>query len=326
MAIQFQRATRRKSKLRLGVAGPAGSGKTTAALQIAKGLGGKVALLDTERGSASLYSGVFDFDVLDLDPPYAPERFIEAIHVAEKAGYDVLVIDSITHEWNGSGGCCDINEALAQARYKGNTWSAWSETTPRHRAFLDAILQSRLHVIATMRSKTETVQMDGGRVKKLGMKTEQREGVDYEFTVVLELDHQTHFATATKDRTRLFKDPVQVTEDVGIMLRNWLDSGAEPAPDAGSEDAKRREALSVRFAQALHPQAEAGATEEECEAAIAAAVFAVHLELQRAGEEEYRAVWDLIPAPSRAAIKKYIAAAKAGGNITMLNNGKVANG
>jgi hypothetical protein len=309
--MQFQRATRKKSKLRLGVAGPAGSGKTTAALQIATGLGGRVAVLDTERGSASLYSDRFDFDVLDLDPPYAPERFIEAIHAAKRAGYEVLILDSITHEWNGSGGCCDINEALAQARYKGNTWSAWSETTPRHRAFLDAILQSRMHIIATMRSKTETVQGDGGRVKKLGMKVEQRDGTDYEFSVVLELDHQTHFAVATKDRTRLFKDPVQVTADVGVMLRNWLDSGAEVVPTAEEIAAKRREELSVKFAQALNPTGDLGKTEEEHEAAVAASVFAVHNEVHALGEEEYRAIWAMIPAASRKAIKKYIEAAKA---------------
>lgn len=309
--MQFQRATRKKSKLRLGVAGPAGSGKTTAALQIATGLGGRVAVLDTERGSASLYSDRFDFDVLDLGPPYAPERFIEAIHAAERAGYDVLILDSITHEWNGSGGCCDINEALAQARYKGNTWSAWSETTPRHRAFLDAILQSRMHIIATMRSKTETVQGDGGRVKKIGMKAEQRDGTDYEFSVVLEIDHQTHLATATKDRTRLFKDPLQVTADVGVMLRNWLDSGAEVVPTAEEIAEKRRSDLSVKFAQALNPTGDLGKTEEEHEAAVAASVFAVHEEVHALGEEEYKAIWFMIPSESRAALKKYISMAKA---------------
>lgn len=308
--MQFQRATRKKSKLRLGVSGPAGSGKTTAALHIATGLGGRVAVLDTERGSASLYSDRFDFDVLDLDPPYAPERFIEAIHAAERAGYDVLILDSITHEWNGSGGCCDINEALAQARYKGNTWSAWSETTPRHRAFLDAILQSRMHIIATMRSKTETVQ-ESGRVKKIGMKAEQRDGTDYEFSVVLEIDHQTHLATATKDRTRLFKDPLQVTADVGVMLRNWLDSGAEVVPTAEEIAEKRRSDLSVKFAQALNPTGDLGKTEEEHEAAVAASVFAVHEEVHALGEEEYKAIWFMIPSESRAALKKYISMAKA---------------
>ena len=308
--MQFARATRKKSKLRLAVSGPAGSGKTTAALQIATGIGGRIAVLDTERGSASLYSDRFEFDVLDLDPPYAPERFISAIQAAERAGYDVLILDSITHEWNGSGGCCDINEALAQARYKGNTWSAWSETTPRHRAFLDAILQSRMHIVATMRSKTETVQGDGGRVKKLGMKTEQRDGTDYEFSVVLELDHQTHLATATKDRTRLFKDPLEISAATGKMLREWLESGEEVAPTAEELAHKRHSELSLKFSQALNPAGDLGKTEEKHEAAIAAAVFAVHSEIRELGEEDYRAVWAMIPAASRSALKKYIELAK----------------
>lgn len=226
--MQFQRAVRKRAKLRLAVAGPSGSGKTTAALNIAKGLGGKIAVLDTERGSASLYSDQFEFDTLELNPPYAPERFIEAVHAAEKAGYDVLILDSITHEWNGSGGCCDINEALAGAKYRGNTWSAWSETTPRHRAFLDALLQSPMHIIATMRSKTETVQGEDKKVRKVGMKTEQRDGTDYEFTVMFELEHSSHIGMATKDRTRLFRDPAVITPDTGATLLAWLDSGAAP--------------------------------------------------------------------------------------------------
>lgn len=169
MTIQFTRAVRKQAKLRLAVAGPAGSGKTTAALEIATGLcpGGRIAVIDTERGSAALYSDRYRFDTLELGPPFSPERFIEAIHVAEKAGYDVLIIDSASHEWNGSGGCIDINDALAAARFKGNTWSAWSETTPRHRAFLDSMMQSPLHIIATMRSKTETVQGEDKRVRKM---------------------------------------------------------------------------------------------------------------------------------------------------------------
>lgn len=228
MSMKFTPAVRKRAKLRLAISGPSGSGKTYGALQIAAGIGGKVALIDTERGSASLYSDMLQFDTLELNPPYAPERFIEAIKAAESAGYDVIVIDSITHEWNGSGGCCDINENLAQAKYRGNTWSAWSETTPRHRAFVDAILQSSAHVIATMRSKTETVQGEDKKVRKVGMKTEQRDGTDYEFTVMLELEHEKHLAVATKDRTRLFREPHVIAPATGQRLIAWLDSGAVP--------------------------------------------------------------------------------------------------
>jgi hypothetical protein len=228
MALEFTPAVRTQAKLRIGISGPSGSGKTTAALTVATGLGGRIAVIDTERGSASLYSDQFSFDTLTLGPPYAPERFIEAIKAAEKAGYDVIVIDSATHEWNGSGGCCDLNDALAASRYRGNTWSAWSETTPRHRAFIDAMLQSSAHIIATLRSKTETVQGDDKKVRKVGMKAEQRDGIEYEFTVVFDLEHANHLAAATKDRTRMFRDPAVVTTETGVALRQWLESGTPP--------------------------------------------------------------------------------------------------
>jgi hypothetical protein len=221
----FRKATRKQARLRLGISGPSNAGKTTAALNIATGLGGRIALIDTERSSASLYSDEFTFDAMDLNAPYAPERFIKAIRDAEENGYDTCIIDSSTHEWNGSGGCCEINDMLAQAKYRGNSWSAWSETTPRHRAFIDAMLQSPMHIIATMRSKTETVQGDDKKVRKVGMKDEQRDGVEYEFTVKFELEHSTHLAIATKDRTRLFKDPALITPETGERLLAWLNSG-----------------------------------------------------------------------------------------------------
>ena len=228
----FTKAVRKKSKLRLGLTGPSGSGKTYGALMIAKGLGGKVAVIDTETGSASLYSHLLDFDVLELTPPFSPERFIEAIEAAGAAGYGVLIIDSITHEWSGSGGCLELNEQLAQSRFRGNTWSAWNETTPRHRAFIDAILRSPAHVIATMRSKTETTQTeDGGkkRVVKLGMKAEQRDGFEYEMSVVLDIIHAGHYAVASKDRTGMFtgSDPKPISEATGAALLTWLETGAE---------------------------------------------------------------------------------------------------
>src|SRR5574340_1277824 len=149
--MEFKKAVRKQAKLRLALSGPSGSGKTYGALLLAKGIGGKVALIDTERGSASLYTHVHEFDTLDLDPPYTPERFIDAIRSAERAGYDVLIIDSLTHEWSGVGGCLELVDEIARSKYKGNSWSAWNDVTPRHRAVLDAILRSPLHIIATMR-------------------------------------------------------------------------------------------------------------------------------------------------------------------------------
>jgi hypothetical protein len=243
--MSFTKAVRKKAKLRLALTGPSGSGKTYGALLIANGLGGKVAVIDTEHDSASLYvglDGMPEFDTMNLAPPFSPERFIAAIKEAEKAGYTTLIIDSITHEWNGSGGCLEINETLAGSKFRGNTWSAWNETTPRHRAFIDAILRSPMHIIATMRSKTETAQTeDGGRKKviKLGMKSEQRDGADYEFTTVLDIVHDGHFALASKDRTGLFsdKDPQKITVSTGKKLVEWLESGEVPVSIQAEVDA-----------------------------------------------------------------------------------------
>lgn len=242
--MKFTKATRKKARLRLALTGPSGSGKTMAALMIAKGLGGRVAVLDTEHGSASLYAeritlangSVFEppeFDALELSAPYSPERYIEAIHAAAQAGYDTLIIDSTTHEWSGSGGCLEINDRVATAKFRGNTWSAWNETTPRHRSFIDAMLQAPMHIIATGRSKTETAQTEESgrkRVVKLGMKTEQRDGFEYEFTAVLDLVHDGHCAIASKDRTGIFTggDPRPISFETGRRLSEWLEHGEAP--------------------------------------------------------------------------------------------------
>ncbi|EKS7768417.1 ATP-binding protein [Edwardsiella piscicida] len=235
--MKFEKAMRKKAKLRLALTGPSGSGKTYSALLVAKGIGGKIAVIDTEKGSASLYSDIVDFDVLELDTPFSPERFIEAIKSAEQAGYETLIIDSITHEWSGVGGCLELVDTIAKTKFKGNTWSAWSDINPRHRGFLDAILRSSMHIIATMRSKTETAQVEeNGRkkVSKLGMKSEQRDGVEYEFTTVLDIGHENHYAVASKDRTKLFSnsDPVILNECTGKSLLEWLESGVNPHEEA----------------------------------------------------------------------------------------------
>lgn len=233
----FQKAMRKTAKLRLGITGPSGSGKTYGALTIAKELGSRIACIDTEHGSASLYSDLADFDVLEMSAKdgYAPERYIAAIKDAEKAGYEVLIIDSATHEWSGAGGVLELLDEIAKAKFRGNTWSAWNEMTPRHRKFIDAMLQSPMHIICTGRSKTETAQVEENgkkKVTKLGMKVEQRDGFEYEFTVVLDLTHDGHYATASKDRTRLFAgDPKPITAETGRRLLEWLNSGAKVEVD-----------------------------------------------------------------------------------------------
>jgi hypothetical protein len=233
--VQIRKARRSATKLRLLLTGPSGSGKTYGALLVAKGLGSqRTIVIDTEQGSSDLYDRLHDFDVIDLVPPFTPEAYIEAIDAAEAAGADCIVIDSISHEWNGKGGCLELVDEIARAKFKGNTWSAWSELTPRHRAFIDRMLRSSAHIIATGRSKTETAQVDDhGRKKvvKLGMRVESRDGVEYEFTTCIDLVHDGHFAVASKDRTGIFGgDPKPISVDTGKAFAEWL-AGGTPAPN-----------------------------------------------------------------------------------------------
>jgi len=236
--VQIRKARRSATKLRLLLTGPSGSGKTWGALQIAKGMGGKTVVIDTEEGSSDLYDHLTDFDVIDLRPPFTPERYIEAIKAAEEAGYEIIVIDSVTHCWSGQGGCLELLEDVAKAQFRGNTWSAFSVITPRWRAFVDAILRSPAHVICCGRSKTETAQVDDHgkkKVAKLGMKLEARDGLEFEFTVCLDIVHDGHFATVSKDRTGLFAgDPKPITPETGERLAGWL-AGGTPAPTPPSE-------------------------------------------------------------------------------------------
>ena len=220
----FHPAQRSSAKLRLALCGPSGSGKTYSALQIAKGLGGRIALIDTERGSAELYSDLCAYDVAQLSPPFTPARYIEAIRAAEKAKYDIVIIDSLSHAWSGPGGVLEMQDQAAKALR--NSFAAWREVTPEHNKLVDTLLQTDLHVIVTMRTKTTyEVQQDGGKTKvvKIGLAPVQREGLEYEFTVVLDLSVDGHVATGTKDRTGLFDGQYFVpNSDTGQQLKRWL--------------------------------------------------------------------------------------------------------
>jgi hypothetical protein len=225
--LQLKKATRKQVKLRLNISAPSGAGKTMSALRMAKGIcndWSKVAVIDTENGSASLYSHLGDFNTIDLHPPYTPEKYTEALQTCVNAGMEVVIIDSTTHEW-----ACLIeeNELLAQSKFRGNTWSAWSQTTPRHDKFINSILHSPVHVITCTRSKMETVMGDDKKVKKVGMKDVQREGWEYELTVSLNIDRDTHLAIPSKDRTNLFegKNPFLITEETGKEIADWCNSG-----------------------------------------------------------------------------------------------------
>lgn len=247
--MKLQKAQRKKVYMRLNLSAPSGAGKTYSALLMAYGIADdweKIAVIDTENGSASLYSHLGAFNVIDLEPPFTPERFIEAINACVKAGMEVIIIDSSSHEWSGQGGCLELNEKLAQAKYKGNTWSAWNETTPRHDAFVNTVLQARAHVITCTRSKTESV-MEGNKVKKVGMKDIQREGWEYELTLSFSIDRDTHMATASKDRTGLFfnADPFIITPETGKKIKKWCDDGVEADAAVKSAIERLKSAQSV---------------------------------------------------------------------------------
>lgn len=222
----FTKATKSKAKLRLAISAPSGAGKTFSALRIANGIGGKIALIDTERHSASKYADRFDFDVCDLES-HTIEKYVEAINGAD--GYDVLIIDSLSHAWQE---LLQEVERLAKAKYRGNTWSAWSEGTPMQKALVNAILGFSGHVIATMRCKTEwsTEQTSNGKSRpvKIGLAPEQGKGIEYEFDMMIEISPE-HFATITKDRTGKYQDQVieKPSEDFGKELAAWLDDGID---------------------------------------------------------------------------------------------------
>lgn len=231
--MTFHRAERKQAKLRLAICGPSGSGKTYSALLIAQGLApsGKVALIDTERGSGELYSDLIEYDISVLAPPFTPQRYTSLIKEAEKAGYDVLIIDSLSHAWVGEGGVLDMHDKASASSKTGNSFTAWREVTPQHNVLVNAILGAGLHVIVTMRTKTAYEVIDeAGKKKpvKVGLAPVQREGMEYEFTTVLDLSVDGHIATASKDRTRLF-DGQRWMPDIatGETLREWLSSGKE---------------------------------------------------------------------------------------------------
>ena len=207
---KFQKAQRKKSRLRLALAGPAGSGKTYSALLIAFGIGnwlkdrygkdhGRVAMLDTERGSGELYAHLGEYDVCEITSPFTPDKYIDAIHEAEREGYSIIIIDSLSHAWAGEGGLLDIHGHIADR--SGNSWAAWRKVTPKHNQLVEAMLQSPCHIIATMRSKMEYVQVsENGKtvIKKVGMNPIQRDGVEYEFTLFLDPVSYTHLTLPTK--------------------------------------------------------------------------------------------------------------------------------
>lgn len=223
--MQLRKSERRKAKIKMALQGSAGSGKTYSSLLLAQGITNKdfskIAIIDTENGSADLYAHLGDYNVLTLQPPYTPEKYIEAIELCEKEGMEVIIIDSISHAWDE---LLDFHSKLA-----GNSFANWAKVTPRQKAFTDKILQCKAHVIATMRTKQDYVlnQKDGKYVpEKVGLKAVQRDGLDYEFTLVFDIDIK-HFAVSSKDRTGLFMGRPEfiINSGTGRRILEWCNSG-----------------------------------------------------------------------------------------------------
>ena len=232
--FNFTKAVKYGSKLRLALIGTSGSGKTYSALSIATGLGGKIAFIDTEHGSARKYSDVFDFDVIEFDS-FAVENFLMGIKSAEKAGYDVLIIDSLSHAWSGKDGILEFVDARTESSKSKNAYvSGWRDATPLHNSLIDTILASKMHIIACMRSKTEYVMQDDPRTGKkspvkIGMQPVQRDGMEYEFDVIGDMTME-HKLVVGKTRCpkidgKVFNMP---GAELAAILLEWVGGAAAP--------------------------------------------------------------------------------------------------
>ena len=231
MAFKIEKATRKKQKLRLLLTGQSGSGKTYSALLLAKTLGRSICVIDTEDGSASLYEDLCDFDVINMQPPYSPNNLIMAIEQVENAGYDVIIVDSLSAFWSSQGGILD--QQNTEVNKGTNSFQAWGKLSPLQNKMLEKIQHCATHIICTARTKTDYVMEEyvakNGKVSqrpvKVGLKTEQKDGLDYNFTIVFRLDRE-HNATAEKTRASAFDNYYDViTENTGEKILEWLEKG-----------------------------------------------------------------------------------------------------
>ncbi len=272
MTLAFAPATKAALKARVALDGPSGSGKTYTALVTARALAGpngRIAVIDTERRSASLYADRFQFDTLPLDT-YDPRVLIEALALAGNAGYDCVVIDSLSHFWAGTDGMLEQVDKVAKRNPSGNTFAAWKDVNPIERRMVDAMLALPAHLIATMRTKTEWVidQVERGSrtvsmPRKIGTKPVQREGIEYEFTVVADLDTD-HTLIVTKSRCPLLADKVisrPGEAEFGQVLLDWLNDGTKPAVSAAEirDELLADPAAALDVVRAAYQRAKSGA-------------------------------------------------------------------
>jgi hypothetical protein len=231
----IRKAERKKAKLRLGICGASGSGKTRSSLEIASGMGGKIGMIDTEAGRGELYANCtskydpdlkLTYDIIRLDAPYSTERYIEAIQSFEKAGYDILIIDSLSHAWSGEGGVLSVVDKAG-----GQFQNGWKVGTPKQNSLIDAIITSKMHIICNLRVKTEYVVEKNDRGKneprKIGLAPVQRDQLEYEFTVFMSMS-QEHVAHVTKDNTEMFdQEFIKPSPAMGKKLMEWLNTGID---------------------------------------------------------------------------------------------------
>lgn len=232
--MQISDAQRKKARIKMCIQGPSGSGKSYSSLLVSFGITtdwNKIAVIDTENGSANLYAALGAYKVVQLLPPFTPEKYIEAISLCENHEIEVIIIDSLTHEWEY---LLDYHSSLP-----GNSFTNWSRITPRHNDFIQKMLRSPCHIIATSRTKQDYVLVDrnGKQVpEKVGLKTIQRDGIEYEFTLVFDLDIRNN-ASCSKDRTGLFfgKPEQKITPEIGKQILSWCNDGKDISVDDVSE-------------------------------------------------------------------------------------------
>lgn len=268
--FQVKKAKRELIYVKFALIAPSGGGKTYGSLRLATGMAeeikketgkdAKILMGNTESKRGYYYANEFDYDIVDLDPPYNPEKFVELIDFAVKEGYDILIIDSSSHEWEGKGGCLELHQQA------GGTYQSWSRVTPRHNKFIQAIADSPIHIIATMRGKDqyEMNKDEKGKatVQKLGVGAKQRDGFEYDFTCTFLIDQKTSTAEVQKDNTHLFdqEGPTILSETHGKKVIQWANSGEGYTPvvrkpeedvvDASENDLKTIKAQIVEFAKA----------------------------------------------------------------------------
>lgn len=242
MAFQVKKAKREKIYVKLALMAPSGGGKTYGSLRLASGMAdeikketgkdAKILLANTEQKRGYYYANEFDYDIVDVEPPHNPEKYVELIDFAVSEGYDILIIDSSSHEWEGKGGCLELQQQA------GGTYQVWSKITPRHNRFIEAIADSPIHIIATMRGKDqyEVNKDERGKtsVQKLGVGAKQRDGFEYEFTCTFLIDQKTNCAEVQKDNTHIFEGEgaTLLTENHGRKIIQWANSGEGYTPVA----------------------------------------------------------------------------------------------